>query len=324
MQIKKYLASCKPEFSIKALIKELLAWAYILIPIGYLFVFFHKLLCGRRKKKFKYEVSVCMIFKNEAKVLKEWIEYHHLIGVDHFYLYNNFSDDNYLSVLQPYVEQGVVTLIEWPMKYGQMPAYYDCYEKTKDETHWLGYIDADEFVNLQEGNNIKDFLKKYQAYPVLYLYWRMFGTSGLLNEPEDYLITEEFTASWPWLCNIGKSFINNSYKNIKVGMHQSIGYVAKFPIFSVDDKKFFKPFFTNIFSDICGYTPKAYINHYWSRSYEFYQYKDFVRGDADSENNVKVRTSSGRFELHELNNSVRDYSIQRWLVLLKKQMQKKN
>ena len=36
----------------------------------------------------KHQLSICAIFKNEAKFLKEWIEYHRLVGVDHFYLYD--------------------------------------------------------------------------------------------------------------------------------------------------------------------------------------------------------------------------------------------
>ena len=39
----------------------------------------------------KYNVAVCAIFKNEAPYLKEWIEFNHLVGVEHFYLYNNNS-----------------------------------------------------------------------------------------------------------------------------------------------------------------------------------------------------------------------------------------
>lgn len=33
-----------------------------------------------------YYLSVCAIFKNEGPILKEWIEYHLLVGVDHFFL----------------------------------------------------------------------------------------------------------------------------------------------------------------------------------------------------------------------------------------------
>ena len=42
---------------------------------------------GKQQKK--YTVAVCAIFKNESVFLKEWLEYHLLIGVEHFYLYNN-------------------------------------------------------------------------------------------------------------------------------------------------------------------------------------------------------------------------------------------
>ena len=37
----------------------------------------------------KYKLSICAIFKNEANYLKEWIEYHRMVGVEHFYLYNS-------------------------------------------------------------------------------------------------------------------------------------------------------------------------------------------------------------------------------------------
>ena len=45
----------------------------------------------------KYNLSICAIFKNEAKYLKEWIEYHRIFGVDHFYLYNIGSRDSFLD-----------------------------------------------------------------------------------------------------------------------------------------------------------------------------------------------------------------------------------
>src|SRR5262245_23964419 len=62
----------------------------------------------------KYQLTICAIFKNEKKYLKEWIEYHRLIGVDHFYLYNNNSSDHPLELLLPYIKTGIVTVIAWP------------------------------------------------------------------------------------------------------------------------------------------------------------------------------------------------------------------
>ncbi len=62
----------------------------------------------------KHEFAVCAMFQNEAPYLKEWIDYHHnVLGATYFYLYNNESQDNYEEVLAPYIEKGLVELIEW-------------------------------------------------------------------------------------------------------------------------------------------------------------------------------------------------------------------
>lgn len=60
-----------------------------------------KLFGKHDKRVMKYRVSLCLIFKNEAPFLKEWLDYHLTIGVDHFYLYNNNSDDDFKRVLRP-------------------------------------------------------------------------------------------------------------------------------------------------------------------------------------------------------------------------------
>jgi hypothetical protein len=43
----------------------------------------------------KHYLSICAIFKDEAPYLQEWIEFHRLLGVEKFYLYNNNSRDNF-------------------------------------------------------------------------------------------------------------------------------------------------------------------------------------------------------------------------------------
>jgi glycosyltransferase involved in cell wall biosynthesis len=59
-------------------------------------------------------LAICAIFKNEAPYLREWIEFHRLVGVEQFHLYQNRSDDGYQSVLQPYIQEGLVQVTEWP------------------------------------------------------------------------------------------------------------------------------------------------------------------------------------------------------------------
>src|SRR5690349_21892895 len=59
-------------------------------------------------ENYKYEVCILAIFQDEADYLKEWIDYHRTIGVDHFVLLNHYSNDNYKEVLQPYVDDKII------------------------------------------------------------------------------------------------------------------------------------------------------------------------------------------------------------------------
>lgn len=57
----------------------------------------------------KQFLAVCVIIKNEARYLAEWIVYHQLVGVDHFYIYDNNSEDDLAGVLALFPD--AVTLI---------------------------------------------------------------------------------------------------------------------------------------------------------------------------------------------------------------------
>ena len=110
-------------------------------------------LCKPKKSmKNKYKVSICAIFKDEADYLKEWIEFHRIVGIEHFYLYNNNSVDNYDQVLKPYIDQGIVSLKNWPKPQSQMEAYQDFMDDNSLETEWVGFIDLDEYVVPNESN----------------------------------------------------------------------------------------------------------------------------------------------------------------------------
>ena len=98
------------------------------------------------KNLFLYDLAITAIFKDEAPYLKEWLDYHLLAGVEHFYVYNNNSSDDYEKVLAPYVEKNLVTLTDFPGKMMQMPAYEDAIEKYRFDCRYMAFIDIDEFV----------------------------------------------------------------------------------------------------------------------------------------------------------------------------------
>ena len=98
------------------------------------------------KDLFLHDLSVVAILKNEAPYLKEWLDYHLLAGVDHFYLYDNESPDNQAEVAAPYVEAGLVDYFPAPGKAAQMFTYYDAVKRFKFFSRYIAIIDGDEFI----------------------------------------------------------------------------------------------------------------------------------------------------------------------------------
>ena len=159
----------------------------------------------------KYHVSICQIFKDEAPYLREWIEYHMLIGVDHFYFYDNNSADGYESVLQPYLDRGIATLIKWPKEHAQTEAYEDCIRQFKKESDWIGFIDVDEFIVPVGVRSFPRFLNRLSNKPAVLIYWRFFGSGGMIDRDRHGLVTEDFVVASEKLYSKGKCFYNTHF-----------------------------------------------------------------------------------------------------------------
>ena len=137
-------------------------------------------------------LALCVIFKNEARYLREWVEFHRLVGVDHFYLYENGSDDGYAAVLEPYVREGIVTLTPWPVAPGQNAAYTHCTTAYADRAEWIGFVDADEFF-FAPGGDLHAALAEFELPDVggVAVNYVNFGTSGHRETP-DGLVLESY------------------------------------------------------------------------------------------------------------------------------------
>lgn len=53
-----------------------------------------------------YKVSLCAMIHNEGWYIEEWIAYHLLRKVDHFYIYNDESTDGIDYILAQYIKRG--------------------------------------------------------------------------------------------------------------------------------------------------------------------------------------------------------------------------
>lgn len=272
----------------------------------------------------KYNVSICAIFKNEASYLKEWLEFNHIVGIEHFYMYNNNSEDNFREILAPYIEKGMVTLVEWPHNQQQMQAYKDCIRKYSHETRWMGFIDIDEFIVPKSTDNIYDFLKPFEKNRgSVNIYWRLYGSSGLKKRDINGLVVEDFTVCWPKYCDIGKCFYNTAYGFDDVTEKNS---VLHHWFWANVRGKNLPP--VNVFDYVS--TPRnnnaktnefpIQINHYFTKSYEEYAIK---RSKGDVYFITNPHDEEYFFE-HEMKCIGVDYSAYKYLIKLKLAMQKES
>jgi hypothetical protein len=239
----------------------------------------------------KYYLTACTRFNNKAvHDIVEFIDYHSVVGVEHFYLVNTEIDVSLSeSVLKPYIEKGLVTLLHYPIN---KEYYYDsdwihCYSVANHHANgncrWMMYLDIDEFVLPLQKESVSDFLKDYENYSVVAVNWLIFGTSGFVDSPSSQL----------------EHLVHRSEFGFSVNMHvKCIGDPSKFAgmntphhILTIDQKN------VNSNYDFC-YGPlssivldKIRINHY------------VIKSKKDYENDTRVLPykDKGWFVYHDRN-----------------------
>ena len=154
-----------------------------------------------REQQNPCEIAICCLFQNEALWLKEWIEFHRLIGVEHFYLYNNLSTDNYLEILTPYIDAGIVELFNFPIfplkNWDQPTAYNHALDLARGKNEWLAIIDTDEFITPMTCDDLKDFLRAHKQFAGIYAKWQLFGTSNIRTLNPGELMIEKLRYKCP-------------------------------------------------------------------------------------------------------------------------------
>ena len=233
--------------------------------------------------------------KNEGPYVKEWLDYHLLAGVDHFFIYNNGSPDNQSEVIKPYADAGLVTYIDYPGKARQYEAYNAAARDYKFFCRYMAFIDGDEFIFPKIADNIVDVVDEILADKpnAGALGINMMGFGSNYQDKADYSqgVMERFTRRQPIDDTdiMPGSGLHGGCAHIKtVANPRRIDYFfnphfAMYiqPNFAVNENGGIVEFFSN-------YPPtvsKIVMHHYSSKSREEYENK-VNRGTADAYYNV--------------------------------------
>ena len=126
-------------------------------------------------------VTICVIVRNRVKLTIEWIQWHRILGVQYFYIYDDGSDEGLKEALRPFVEEGVVQYHRAPLppySFNRVPTddaqthvSWDCLqrEKWKDialgnhSRSWVGITDNDEFLVIPTGECLPDIIADIES-----------------------------------------------------------------------------------------------------------------------------------------------------------------
>lgn len=237
-----------------------------------------------------YKLSVFAIFKNESHCLKEWLEHYLYHGVDHFYLINDNSDDNFLEILEPYIEKNIITLFNTKSTYylGRQRNLYNEFVLPRiKESSWLLLVDLDEFVWSPISINLNDILKNVQPHiGQIQIEQSLFGSNNHITQPKT--IVSSFTKRAETKGGNLKYFINSDYEFTSLNVHHA----------TFLDKNHEKNNF--IFLD----SNYLVLNHYCCQSFEFWKHVKCTRGDAD---NYRIRTEEDFISYDK--NEIEDLSL---------------
>ena len=214
------------------------------------------------------KVCICTLGKNENRYINEWVEHYEKYGVDKIYLYDNndIEGERFEDKIKDYIDKGYVEVLNWR---GKLKAIIqimnNCYQNNYDKYDWIIFFEIEEFINLHNYTNIKQFLyeEKFNNCQIINLNLVLHTDNNQLHY-ENKPLSERF----PEIVNVSKAYfevksilrghipnirieciheINKHYKNC-----DGYGNPSK-----LDGAFAVEPDYTNY-----------YIDHYYSKSTE--------------------------------------------------------
>lgn len=220
---------------------------------------------------------ICTQIKDEERYIKEWIDYYLNLGIYHIYLFEDYGSRSHKELLRDYKQVTVQTVEEFGIKnyYTSRTQTEVCRKffkeaKVNNLCDWILFIDADEFVHLEEGYTLDKIEELYKDYPALLLSWKNYGASGHIKRPEggvveNYTIPGQLTETdYQWT---KKSLVNVNLCTGLKNIHIAEGAV-------------------DVEGNTDEHAPSVYkkiwINHYFTKSWEDFCERIFERGNMSN------------------------------------------
>jgi len=275
-----------------------------------------------------YCLGIVAIFRGEDDYLLEWIEFHKMMGVDHFILYDNGLEKSSELILRPYIESGIVTHIPFPNIPGlrdgrhadtlnlQQLAYADCIIRFHHHFKYLLQLDIDEFLFPKDHKTITEVLNRYNEDQIsrIEVNWTNFGSSDHEVKPGGLVIKNFIRSGSNTTPKTVKSISNTRYLSLKFANTNVHRFSHRISVKDLFTKLFFG--YPQIIKDKTA-NDLFQLNHYITKSKE-----EFLKKGKVYKNGWQVgKKTKERFNM--LNNNsdqIENTTILKFLPKLSKRM----
>lgn len=214
-----------------------------------------------------------MTIKNEQQYIDEWLDYHLGLGIDKVLLWEDIGSVPHDVSKYPQdrvILKHISDIENLGKKNRQITAYEESFPILKEMgCTWAAFIDADEFIRLEDGYSLDRMAEEFSGETGLILYWENIGSDGKTYNEPDIPVQDRFRKrceySFTQFRAFFKVFVNLDRCDELKNIHYAEGAVN--PDGSSKIRK------QGVFGD------KMWLTHYCTKSWEEWCMKFIVRGD---------------------------------------------
>jgi len=264
-----------------------------------------------------------ILFTNarDEKHIKEWVAHHLNLGFDFIHIFDHKSIEPIARKFKPNPKLNIKR-IDYTIELLKESLMMKAKEHAKNYD-WMLYLDADEFLVLNQHTTVQELLETYEPYNQVGFNWLVFGSNYLTNEP-DGMILENYIRCNSKLNMRIKTFVRpeivvstkspHAYqtKNMKI----SINGITRKPL--IADHPYHYPLPNILYTD----TP-AYVAHYMYQSYDIYTSRKIALPRDDYGSGSAYRPTIAEDDLHNsddnqiINTTLRDRYSEKNAELIK-------
>ncbi|MCG4257204.1 glycosyltransferase family 2 protein [Acetobacter senegalensis] len=143
------------------------------------------------------KVAAVIFVKNEVEDIPWWISWHFSIGIDTIVIFDDYSSDGTWEVVQAASERYDVrprrAVQSLRFNHRQALTYMAALDEFREEFDWLIYLDADEYIDIRNGESVHKFLSRYpDDVDAIALNWMCFGSNRKVEKPPSANVFENY------------------------------------------------------------------------------------------------------------------------------------